>query len=80
MDILDDHYDPMSPIRNSSGIQRHGRKIGHLTIPLTSIYPGQEIDEWYELRGLDDETVEPVRSKHHGQDVLSENWYIPKVI
>ena len=77
VELFDDHYDPVMPSFTSP--QRHGRKIGSVSIPLRDLPPGEHVDQWFNLNGVVEDVNRAVRSKHHGQDLLSEMWYLDKV-
>ncbi|GMH45699.1 hypothetical protein BSKO_13662 [Bryopsis sp. KO-2023] len=73
--LMDDHFDPgiMAP-----STLRQGRKLGTCVIPLTSLPSGESVDRWFSLEKGNWDEAGPVRSKHHGQDILSDVWYMPK--
>lgn len=77
MELLDDHYDTVMP--SSSTAKRHGRKIGRVNIPLSELRPGEKVDKSFKLDRVDDSENRAIRSKHYGQDMLSEMWYLEQV-
>eukprot|EP00210_Caulerpa_lentillifera_P007137 g6827.t1 len=76
VEVFDDHYDPV--LSAFSTLKRHGRKIGSISIPLKDLEPGRTKDAWYKLAGIEEDMTRAVRSKHYGQDMLSEMWYLDK--
>lgn len=48
---------------------------GMCTIPLASLPVGDTVDQWFDLeKSYGEEELGPVRSKHHGPDILNETW------